>query len=143
MTVNYSRALPRDSGDQTMQEYPAPIKALANTTSENATVSSVINLTNDTTAIEIAAQGGAAAMRWVAASETAAVAPAGSVITAAGTSNYDHFIPSGTVRRFVVPRDVFNARGQSSVQGLNVQEGLMRRVAYKTIGVSSVITTEY
>lgn len=126
-----------------MQEYPAPIKALAITVSENATASSVFALTNDTTAIEIAAQGGAVAMRWIVSTDTAATTPFASVITAAGTANYDHVIPSGTYRRFVVPRDVFNPRAQSSVQGINVQEGLMRRVAYKSFGIASVITTEY
>lgn len=144
MSNSYAEMLPKDKSGTTMQEYPAPVKAVAVTSSENATASSVITLSQNTTAIEIAATGGTAAFRWVPASETAAVAPAGSVITAAGTANFDHIITAGTVRRFVVPIDVFNSRGNTSVQGINVQEGLFRRIAYMNAGaLGSVMTTEY
>lgn len=119
-----------------------PIKAINITSSENATTSSVITLSDNTTSIEIAAQGAGAVMRWVFATD--ASGPATSVISAAGTANFDHFIGSGTVRRFVIPIEVQNnAQGYSSMVGQRVANGLFARVAYKTFGVGSVLVTEY
>jgi hypothetical protein len=117
---------------------PAPIKALARYAGENATASSVLSLTHDTTAIEIAAVGGTAMMRWVATSDTQA-----SVVGIAGaTANFDHIIPTGNVRRFVVPVESM-PQTAGSVQGANRENGLFQRVAIKSAGVASVLTTEY
>lgn len=137
--LNYAEALPRDRGLQTMQEYPAPVLALARQSTENATASSVITLTQDTTAIELGATGGAAVLKWVATSDTGA-----SVISiAGGTANFDHLVPSGTVRRFVVPIESNPATGYGSLQGANREYGLYRRVAYKSVGIASVMLSEY
>lgn len=112
-----------------------PKPALVTRTSENATASSVVTLSDNTTMIELAAVGGTAVLKWIQTSDTTA-----SVISEAGTANYDHVIPSGQVRRFVVPQESI---GTSSIVGANKQNGLYNRVAYKTVGVASVMTTEY
>jgi hypothetical protein len=140
----YAKPLSRDQGGEPLQEYPAPYKAKTQYTGENGTASSVISLTADTTTIEISAIGGTgAAMRWVPRTETAAVSPFASVITVAGaTANYDHVVPAGEVRRFVVPIETLGAQ-QGSVVGINPQNGLYQRVAVKTFGVSSVMTSEF
>lgn len=139
----YAKQLPLDKGRTPMQEYPAPFKALARYTGENATASSVISVSHDATAIEVAAVGGAAAIRWVPRTETAAVSPFASIITIAGTtSNYDHVVSSGTVRRFVIPKETTN-EPVGSVVGINRLEGLYQRVAVKSVGIASVMTTEY
>ena len=121
-----------------MQQYPAPASTLTRITSENATASSVIGLTHDTTAIEVAAVGQGAAIRWVTAGDTQA-----SVVTIAGTTaNFDHVITTGTVRRFVVPV-VTQGTSQASVQGINRAEGLYPRVAYRSFGIGSVMLSEF
>ena len=136
MSNNYSNPLPRDNGSQPMQEFPAPIVAKVRYTSENATTSSVLTVGDNTVQLEIAAIGQSAAMRWVTTGDGAA-----SIVTIAGsTSNYDHVIPGGTYRRFVIPIESFT---QSSVVGANIQNGLFRRVAVKSFGIGSVMTIEY
>ncbi len=121
---------------------PAPYKAIQRYADENGLVSSVITLTQDTTAIEIATSGSPAIMRWVPTSDTEA-----SVFANASVASYDHVIPANTVRRFVVPIEsstntTFGAT-ITSVQGQNREYGLFRRVAYGNIGVSSVYLSEY
>lgn len=118
-----------------MQDPPSPAISLQSRNAENATASSVITLNDNTTLMEIAAVGAPAAIRWVATTDTQA-----SVVTVIGTANYDHIIPSGTYRKFVVPQEVI---GTSSIVGLNKQSGLYNRIAYKTIGVGSILSAEY
>ena len=135
--MNYAPNLPREKGGEPMQEYPSPKLALARVTNENATASSVISVTHNTTALEIAAVGGTAAMRWVTTGDTQA-----SVVTIAGaTANFDHVIPSGTMRRFVIPIESNPQTG--SVQGINREIGLYQRVAIKSIGIASVLLAEF
>lgn len=140
MSEPYAAGLPVDKSGAAMQEYPAAMPAKGLNFSENNTVSSLITLTDNTTVIEVAATGGPAAIRWVPATETAGVAPAGSVITAAATANFDHVIETATVRRFVVPR---NTAGVQSIVGANIRNGLYNRVAVKTFGISSVATIQF
>src|ERR1035437_1177150 len=105
MTANYSPMLPRDKGGQAKQSYP-PAKPALMSWSVVPTVSSVVSLTDNTTEIEIGATGGAGvAFRWIPITETAGVTPFGSVIASGAGTNFDHIIPSGTVRRFVIPVD--------------------------------------
>lgn len=137
---NYAKAMARDKGGEAMQNSPAPNLALARSGAENGTASSVLTLTDNTTVIEVSAQGVSAALRWIPATETAAVSPFASIITAVSGVNYDHIIPSGTVRRFVVPIETMPS---ASVVGANVQNGLYKRVAIKNIGVGSVLLAEY
>ena len=137
MNSQYVTPLPVDASGYPMQDYPSPKKALSRYTSENATASSVISLTHDTTSIEIAAIGGTASMRWVTTGDTQA-----SIVTVAGsTSNFDHVIATGTMRRFVVPRE--STPNPQSVQGVNRLNGLYQRVAYKTAGIASVMLGEF
>ena len=142
MSVNYAPQLPIDRAGSNMQEFALPLKAKVVRASDNASTSSVISFGHDTMAVEIGAVTTAAVMRWVPTTETAGVAPAGSVISAAGTANFDHLIPAGTVRRFVIPIEARGAQ-QGSVVGANRQNGLYQRVAYKSTGVGSVLLTEY
>ena len=125
-----------------MQDANWQASVLATYGSENGTVSSVISVTHDTTALEIAAVGGTAVMRWVRTAETQA-----SVISAAGaTGNFAHVIASNTVRRFVIPIESIPTMGASntaSMVGINRREGLYQRVAIKTAGIASVLVTEY
>lgn len=144
MAKNYAAGMP--VGDNQMvvgYDTPAPYKAVKQYLSENGTASSVVTLTQDTTAIEVAAIGTAAAFRWVSASDTQA-----SVIAIAGsTSNFDHVVPANTIRRFVVPIETgtnttFGAT-ITSVQGQNREYGLFQRVAFKSQGIASVAVMEF
>lgn len=139
---NYARGIPM--GNNAMPagyQSPPAVKAIGTTTSENATTSSVITLSANTTAIEIGTSGTQAVMRWVFVSDGSG--PNTSVITTAGSANYDHTIPANSFRRFVVPIEVNNAQGYGSFVGANIENGLFRRLAYKTAGVASVLVTEY
>lgn len=133
---NYAAALPHDKNNEYMHSFPAPIKAKAVLTSENATASSVIGVTHDTTTLEVSAVGGPAVLRWIATSDTAA-----SVISATTGANYDHVIPTGTYRQFVIPIESYG--NPQSVQGVNRTNGLYRRVAFKSIGIASVLLSEF
>ena len=136
--VNPYPKLPRDVGQEPMQQYPSPKLALEQTVSENATVSSVISVTHDTTALEIATLGTGAAMRWVTTGDTQA-----SIVTVAGsTSNFDHVIPPNALRRFAIPIETQLTNPQS-VQGVNRLNGLYQRVAIRTFGIASVFLSEY
>lgn len=142
MGQDYARGIPM--GNNAMPagyQTPPAIKAIATTASENATVSSVITLSANTTAIEIGTSGAQAVMRWVFVGD--GTGPATSVIATAGSANFDHTIPSNGFRRFVVPIEVNNPQGYGSMVGANIQNGLFRRLAYKTAGIASVLVTEY
>jgi len=135
MANDYMRPLP---GGAPMSEFPSALKAKARYTNENNTASSVITVSQDTVQLEVAAVGQAAAIRWIATSDTEA-----SIITIAGaTSNYDHVIPASTVRRFVIPIES-QGLGQGSMVGVNRLNGLYRRVAIKSSGIGSVLVAEY
>lgn len=131
-----------DNGLPVKANNPAPFKAIATYADENGAASSVITLTQNTTAIEIAAQSAPALMRWVGTADSEA-----SVFGNASIMNFDHVIPANTVRRFVVPIEsgantTFGAT-ITSVQGQNREYGLFRRVAFASNGISSVYLTEY
>lgn len=114
------------TGDKALARYGATVAA-----------SSVITLTDNTTELEVGAiGGGGVVMRWVPAGDTAA-----SVVASGGTANWDHFIPPYEVRKFAVPKE---SQGTSSIVGLNVQNGLYKRVAWvAATGSSSVFAAEY
>lgn len=109
--------------------------------SENGTASSVMTLTDNTTVVEVGAVGAAVYLRWVPRTETAAVAPYGSVIAIAGaTANFDDYVPPNTTRIFPIPQETI---GTSSIVGANVAAGLYNRLAVKSAGIASVITVEF
>lgn len=135
--ANYVNSLPRDRDGEPLQEFPTPKLALARYAPENSSASSVITLTQNTTSLEVAAVGNSAVVKWIATTNTNP-----SVISAAGTENFDHVVPSGSVRRFAVPREATGTTA-GSVVGINRENGLYQRVAIKSIGVASVLTAEF
>jgi hypothetical protein len=123
---------------------PPAVKAVVSKMSENGTVSSMFSLSQNTTAIEVSAQGATAAFRWVANADAQNSVAATSVIAVAGTTaNFDHVVPANSMRRFVVPIEVNNPQGYGSMVGANIENGLFRWFAWKTQGVGSVFLTEY
>lgn len=121
-----------------MQEFNVQASVLATYGAENAAASSVITLSAQTTVLEIAAIGNSAVMRFVRTGDTQA-----SVVSAAG-GNFQHVIGTGTVRRFVVPKESSGGGlGAGSIIGVNRDEGLYQRVAIKSIGTASVLLTEF
>src|SRR3990167_8844878 len=135
--TNYAPRLAQDKNGEPMQEYPSPKRPLTRYAPENSSSSSVISVSHDTTALEIAAITTPAAMRWVTTADTQA-----SVVTiAGGTANFDHIISSNSVRRFVIPIESNPQTG--SVQGINREIGLYQRFAIKSIGTGSVLSAEF
>src|SRR3990167_1618258 len=145
--INPYPNLPYEKGGTAMQNYGTHASVKAVYASENASASSVITLTEDTTVIEIAPIAGTssliagAVMRWV--TSVAGSNASTSVISAAGTANFDHVIANNTVAKFAVPIERQDTNTFASVQGANRANGLYRRVAIKSIGVASVLLTEY
>jgi hypothetical protein len=137
MSKNYAVALPHDQSGEVNQNSPAPYLAKDEWHSENASASSVISLTHDTTVVEVGANNGPAAIKWIATTDTTA-----SVVTAAATADFDHVIPTGTVRRFVIPIETAVTNPQS-IQGINRLNGLYQRIAYKSFGIASITMTEH
>lgn len=142
MSLNYAAGLPVDERGNVMQEYPAPFKANARYSTNNATVSSVITLNDNTTVVEIAAVGAPIAVRWIPSTESAAVSPFASVITTSGaTANFDYVVPKDQMRRFVSP---IETQGVNSVVGIGVQAGTFRRIAIMSnVAVSSIMVSEF
>lgn len=141
MSTQYAKPIPFDRNGIPLVDYPPAASAIGTTVRENASASSVTSLTANTTAIEVGAIGTGAAIRW-------AVNQATSVITAAGTANFDNFVPVNTVRKFVVPRRVqaipnYQNAGAPSIVGLNTAEGLFANIATISAGIGSVLLTEY
>ena len=140
---NYAAGTPVGNNQMLIQvQTPAPFKAISQYYSENGVASSVVTLTENTTAIEIAAGQSAVLMRWVYRADAATAA------TSVLATNWDHAIPANQVRRFVVPIEISNNGVQvgatiTSMVGANIENGLFRRVAYKNTSIGSVMTSEY
>lgn len=146
---NYAAGTPVGMNQIPLYQSPAPYKAINLNGNVNQAASSVITLTENTTAIEIATGGtGGAVMKWISISDTNASVVTISSVGATNAPNFDHAIPASTVRRFVVPIETganttFGAT-VTSVQGANRELGLFRRVAIISAGgISSVLVTEY
>lgn len=136
MSANPYTGLPHDKYGVPMQNYTPTASVKASYSYENGAASSVITLTPDTTVIEIAAITGPAVMRWVRTADTQ-----GSVVSAAG-GNFEHVITTAAVGKFAVPIEtVYQA--PSSMVGANIINGLYRRVAIKSIGIASVMLSEF
>lgn len=141
MSQNYASAIPTDREGHDMDTYPSPFKANARYGTNNATTSSVITLNDNTTVIEVAAVGQSVAIRWVPATETAAVSPFASVITTGASPNFDNTVGANGIRRFVVPVET---TGVNSIVGIGVQAGTFRRVAVMSAAaVSSILVSEF
>lgn len=157
MTQNYSKGSPLGNNDMPVRgaDVPAAVRAVARNGSTNVAASSVITLSKDTTAIEIATAGaGAAVMKWISAVDTSGSVFSVSSVGATNPANFDHAIPLATVRRFVVPVETFpfgaftygspSTVAVTSQVGANTENGLYQRVAIVSAGgISSVLVTEY
>ena len=128
----YAKGVPLGDNQEPIQDAPPPVRALVSRLSENATTSSVVSVTHDTTALEVSAVAFPVLFRWVTTGDTQAS------ITA---TNFDHVIPPNTVRRFIIPIEAI--ANQTSVQGMNRSAGLFQRYAWATNGAGSVLSTEY
>ncbi len=135
MSKNYAKGLAHDQGGVDLQDFSVPFPAIATTVSENATASSTLTLNDNTTSLEIGAAVNGAVIKWIGVGAANA-----SVIAVAGTANFDNFIPVNDVRKFVVPIETL---GTSSIVGLGVQAGTYRTIAYKSLGVGSILLTQY
>lgn len=133
--ARYAKPVAVDKNGNSLDSQPLPLKALTVVVSENATVSSVITLNDNTTDIEIAAVGAPAFIRWIGRGDTA-----GSVLSAAGTANYDAFLQANQTKRFIVPIEQL---GTSSIVGANIANGLYNRLAYKSAGTGSILSNQY
>lgn len=136
MSLNYNYRHPKDPGTgEVLQDYNVMRLALQANTSENGVVSSVITFNDSTVELEVTALGFAAALKWIPTTDTQA-----SVVTAAGTANYDHIIPPNMMRRFVIPPE---RAGITSIAGANIMNGLYNRYAIKSTGIGSVLTSQF
>lgn len=137
MALNYANGIPVDERGNPMQGLPPPVIALATTTAVT-NISSIVTLNNNTTDIEVASLNAAAAIKWIGvnAAQTSVIA------SSLGTSNFDHVVPSGTLRKFVVPRETQGIAGPALANSVH---GLYQRLAVIPIsaGVSSILVTEY
>lgn len=133
--ARYANNIPNDVAGNDVQGAAMLVPAIVSMTSENATVSSVITVNDNTTDLEVAAVAATGFVKWIARSDTTA-----SVITVAGTANYDVVVPAGTVRRLVIPRET---QGTSSIVGANISNGLYNRYAIKSAGIGSILSTQY
>lgn len=140
---NYSKNLGVSAGGHAMVANPVPFKALQQFGAGGG-VSSVITLHDNATNLEVTALGietSGVAIRWIPATESAAVSPFASVTANDANANYDHVVPVGVTRTFVIPKET---QGVNSVVGLGVQNGLYRRVAFiQTNVAASVYATTY
>ena len=131
----YAKGVPIGDNQHPIQDAPPAVRALVSRLSENATTSSVISVTHDTTALEVSAVAFPILFRWVTTGDTQASVTA---------TNFDHVIATNTVRRFVIPIEAINSgAGYSSVQGLNRENGLFQRYAWRTNGIGSALSAEY
>ncbi len=140
--MNYAKRLAVDAGGTPMQEYPSPFTSNARYNTENGVASSAISMNPNTTKLEVGAFGGQGVkIRWVPIAETAAVSPFGSVISSGVGANFDHWVPPGTYRQFVVPKET----GGSPTGQAGSVNGLYQRVAVVSAGAtaSSIIASEF
>jgi hypothetical protein len=135
MASRYATVIPNDSAGNPIQGAAVFQPAIVTNLSENATASSVITVNDNTTDLEVAAVGATGFIKWIGRGDTTA-----SVVSSVGGANWDVVIPSGTVRRLVIPRET---QGTSSIVGANIANGLYNRVAWKTGGPGSILATQY
>lgn len=141
---NYVKPIPIDKAGSSLQEFPAPFKAVASVMMrENAVASSVMVLDKDAASLEVAAFGGQGiVIRWVPSTETPTVVPYASVIASGLGANFDHLIPSGQVRRFAIPKETYGQTAGGNVGSVN---GLYYRLAQINAGITaaSVLVSQF
>lgn len=146
MSNNYAKPLPMDKNQAPMQQFPAPFPAVVTAAKfrDNAVASSTLTLNQNTSEIEIGAIGGlGAVIRWIPLTETPTVSPYSSVIASGLGANFDHFIPAGWYRQFVVPKET-QGLGTAPMQ-VGSTYGLYQRVAIINAGTTatSVLVSEF
>lgn len=150
MSNQYAHQTPVDKAGGMKNGYPPSRVALATSNKENASASSILLLTHDTTEIEVAivtssvagAEAGGVAGKWLSQATVDSSVAGTSVITAAGTANFDFVVVVGVPRRFVVP--IATIQQSTSLMGVNRANGLYPAVAFKTFaGSGSVLTMEF
>ena len=143
MAINYAPGTPVDKFGASKAGYPPAKIALASQNKENASASSILLLTHDTTELEVAAAGQNVAGKWLTQAVVDSSVAGTSVLSAFGTANYDFMVANNTLRRFVVPIASFK-QTSGSIQGVNRELGLYPAVALKTFaGNGSVLTAEF
>lgn len=139
--INYAPVTPKDKGGLQKVGYRPATIAIAVTNKENASASSILLLNNQTTEIEVAASGQNLAGKWLSQATIDSSVAGTSVITAAGTANFDFMIGNNTVRNLVVP--AISAGSTTSIAAARDIYGLVAGVAFKTFaGTGSVLTVE-
>lgn len=141
MAVNYSKPLPQDRNMVPMVNSLPPYQSLQVNVRENGAASSAWGLNSNTTAVLVTPIGGGAAIKWGTNQET-------SVFASIGGMAYDATLAAGESRLFAVPRNTagipnWNNVGAPSLVGLNTSEGLFSVIATRSLGVGSVLLTEY
>lgn len=124
-----------------MLESLPPFPAIQVNMRETGVASSVWALNANTTAVLVTAMGGGAAIRWAANQAT-------SVFASVGGMSYDATLAPNESRLFAVPRSVMGIANWSAIQspsivGLNTSEGLYPGIATRSLGIGSVLLTEY
>ncbi len=142
---NYARGVPMGN-NQMPASYIAPpaVAAIATTVKDTATTTSSIMVFNqNTTAIEVAATGGNAYIKWLSQSVVDSSVAGTSILGTGAGANFDHVIPAASYRRFVIPINVNNAQGYSSQVGANRENGLYPNMAYIGTATSIIAVTQY
>ena len=123
---------------------PPAVDAIGTTVKVTATTtSSILVFNQNTTAIEVAATGGNAYIKWLSQSVVDSSVAGTSILATGATANFDHVIPAASYRRFVIPIVVNNPQGYSSQVGANRENGLYPNMAYIGAATSIIAVTQY
>lgn len=140
---NYAAGTPVGNNQMPIYNSPAPFAAVTTTVKDSATTtSSILVLSQNTTAIEVSPTGGPAFIKWLSQSVVDSSVAGTSVIATGASANFDHVVPNATVRRFVVPIATVPL-STSSFQGANRENGLYPNVAYAGTATSVIAITQY
>lgn len=137
---NYAKRQALDEGSNVITQVPSPFPALRAYNKDNGVASSVISLHPNTTRVEVGAFGGqGAVVKWIPTTDTTQAS-----VISSGLSNFDHYVPAGTFRQFVVPRET---AGNPLVVGgqIGSVQGLYQRIAVINAGAtaSSILANEF
>ena len=140
---NYAKGKPMGNNQVPFYDSPPAIKAIVATIRDTtATVSSILVLNQNSTAVEVASTGGPSYIKWLS-QDTVDSSVAGTSVITTGVASFDHCIPNATVKRFVIPISL-QASGQTSMQGANRDNGLFSHMAMAGgTGASVIAITQY
>lgn len=140
--MSYAKRQAVDESQSTIQNAPTPFPAKVSWNIANGVTSSVISLNPNTTRLEVSAVGGqGVTIKWIPTTDTTSASVVSSGLSQA---NFDNFIPAGTNRWFVVPKETSGTPINPNVQTGSIY-GLYQRVAWINAGItaSSIIANEY